>query len=134
MAKRPENRNVLDHLKAGVKNVPKVYQALYNRPGPGGGASTIKNNLKVIAKGKTTSLVSGGKKYSAGVRAGLVGAGAASVTPLGPVVAVGMGIAKSVKDTIKAKAAVQARQVQAKLPTTGQAPKKVGGATKPKAK
>jgi hypothetical protein len=96
----PANRTVADHLKQGVKNIPKTYKTLYtDQSGMGGGP---KMNLKVAATGKTASGL--GTKASPGTRAKIVAMGTASVTPLGPVAAFASGVAKSVKETSKAKA------------------------------
>ena len=95
----PANRTVADHLKQGVKNIPKMYNTLY---GSQGGMSGPKQMLKVAATGKTSSQLD--TKVSAAKRAKIVGMGAASVTPLGPVAAFASGVAKSVKDMNKAKA------------------------------
>lgn len=101
-------RGVGGHLKAGVQNIKNTYKALYNREGPGGGVKTGATNLKIIATGKP------GKsefdtKFSPGTRAKIAVVGATSVTPLGPLVAIGMGIKKSVDDKKKAKESIQAR-------------------------
>ncbi len=101
-------RGVGGHLKAGVQNIKNTYKALYNREGPGGGVKTGATNLKIIATGKP------GKsefdtKFSPGTRAKIAVVGATSVTPLGPLVAIGMGIKKSVDDKKKAKENIQAR-------------------------
>ncbi len=106
MTKNPANRNVGDHLKEGVKNIKTTYDALYNRKGVGEGVGgTVKNNIKVAATGKTGA---GMPKASPATRAKVVGMGAASVTPLGPVAAFASGVAKSVKQTNAAKAAQNA--------------------------
>jgi hypothetical protein len=102
------HRGVGGHLKAGVQNIKNTYKALYNQGGPGGGIKTGATNLKIIATGKP------GKsefdtKFSPGTRAKIAVVGAASVTPLGPLVAIGMGIKKSVDDKKKAKENIQAR-------------------------
>jgi hypothetical protein len=105
MSKNPANRTIGDHIKEGVKQIPKTYKGLYNQPGPMGGAKTIPNNVRVIATGKTAP---GMPKKSAGLRAGLAAMGAASVTPAGPIAAFGMGINKSVKEKAAARAAANA--------------------------
>lgn len=106
MTKNPANRNVGDHLKEGAKNIKTTYDALYNRKGVGEGVGgTVKNNIKVAATGKTGA---GMPKASPATRAKVVGMGAASVTPLGPVAAFASGVAKSVKQTNAAKAAQNA--------------------------
>jgi hypothetical protein len=100
--KTTSQRTVADHLKAGVKNVPKMYNTLYNRPaGPGGGASTVPTNIKIAATGRTGKDM---PKQPAATRAKIVGMGALSVTPLGPVAAAVSGVVKSVQAKSQAKA------------------------------
>jgi hypothetical protein len=101
-------RGVGGHLKAGVQNIKNTYKALYNREGPGGGAKTGATNLKIIATGKAGK-TDVGKKFSPSTRAKIAVVGATSVTPLGPLVAIGMGIKKSIDDKKKAKENIQAR-------------------------
>ncbi len=102
----PANRGIGGHIKEGLKNVPKMYDALYNAKTPQGAKLGVKNtvsgNVNKVLTGKTSSTAT--TKTSAGTRAAIVGAGASSVTPLGPIVAIGLGIAKSVKDKKDAKA------------------------------
>jgi hypothetical protein len=98
--KKPENRNALDHIKAGVKNIPNTYNTLYNREM--GGAKTAAQNVRIITKGNTGS---GMPKIAPATRAKLAVMGAASVTPLGPVAAFASGVAKSVEKKAAAKAA-----------------------------
>ena len=102
----PANRGIGGHIKAGLKNVPKMYDALYNaKDGSGaklGVKNTVTGNVKKVLTGKSNSQVA--TKTNAGTRAAIAGAGASSVTPLGPLVAIGLGIAKSVKDKKEAKA------------------------------
>jgi hypothetical protein len=100
--KATSQRTVADHLKAGAKNVPKMYNTLYNRPaGPGGGASTVPTNIKIAATGRTGKDM---PKQPAATRAKIVGMGALSVTPLGPVAAAVSGVVKSVQAKSQAKA------------------------------
>ena len=100
--KATSQRTVADHLKAGAKNVPKMYNTLYNRPaGPGGGASTVPTNIKIAATGRTGKEM---PKQPAATRAKIVGMGALSVTPLGPVAAAVSGVVKSVQEKSQAKA------------------------------
>ena len=95
MSKNPANRTATDHIKEGLRNIPKTYDTLYNRPkGPGGGLQTVPQNLRVAATGKTGP---GMPKQPAATRAKIVGMGAASVTPLGPVAAFASGVVNSVK-------------------------------------
>ncbi len=101
-------RGVGGHLKAGVQNIKNTYKALYNREGPGGGAKTGATNLKIVATGKAGK-TDVGKKFSPSTRAKIAVVGATSVTPLGPLVAIGMGIKKSIDDKKKAKENIQAR-------------------------
>lgn len=108
MSKNPANRNAADHLKQGVKNIKTTYDALYNRKGPGGGATTVPNNVKLIATGRTDAEM---PKQSTKTRVGLAAMGAASVTPVGPVAAFAMGVKKSVNDKEKAVARQQANAV-----------------------
>jgi hypothetical protein len=102
----PANRGIGGHIKEGLKNVPKMYDALYNAKTPQGAKLGVKNtvsgNVKKVLTGKSNATA--GTKTNAGTRAAIVGAGASSVTPLGPIVAIGLGIAKSVKDKKDAKA------------------------------
>ena len=94
-----------------MKNVPKMYNTLYNRPaGPGGGASTVPTNIKIAATGRTGKEM---PKQPAATRAKIVGMGALSVTPLGPVAAAVSGVVKSVQAKSQAKANLAA----AKKPT-----------------
>jgi hypothetical protein len=102
------NRGVGGHLKAGVQNIKKTYDTLYNRSGPGGGASTVPTNLKIIATGKTSAKLGDDHKVPAATRAKMVGMGAASVTPLGPVAAAISGVKKSVEAKAQAKANIAA--------------------------
>ena len=129
MSRNPANRTVAGHVKEGLKNIPKTYQGLYNRPGPMGGAKTVPQNVKLIATGKTSSALN--NKISAGNRAKLAALGAASVTPAGPVAAFAMGVNKSVKDKAAAKA-----NAAAPKPAAAPPPKlkiKATAATPPKA-
>jgi hypothetical protein len=104
----PANRGVGGHIKEGLKNIPKMYGALYNAKGPGGGQLGVKNtvagNVKTVVTGKSSP---GLPAKPGSQRAKIAAVGASSVTPLGPVVAVGLGIAKSVNDK---KAAVAAQK------------------------
>lgn len=119
MSKNPANRGVGDHLKEGGKNIKTAYQTLYNRKQMGEGvAGTVKNNLKIIATGKSAS---GMPKAPASQRARMTAMGAASVTPLGPVAAFASGVAKSVKDT---KAAIAKQNAPKPAPTAANAPPK----------
>jgi translation initiation factor IF-2 len=132
--KATSQRTVADHLKAGVKNVPKMYNTLYNRPaGPGGGASTVPTNIKVAATGRTGKDM---PKVAASTRAKIVGMGALSVTPLGPVAAAVSGVVKSVQAKSQAKANLAAAKTAApasapKLNTKSAAPAPKPGATAP---
>lgn len=99
--KQLADRGVADHLKAGAKNIKTTYNTLYNRPGPGGGAGTVPMNLKIAAIGKTGKNM---PKAPAATRAKVVGMGALSVTPLGPVAAAVSGVVKSVQAKSQAKA------------------------------
>ena len=101
MSKNPANRTLAGHIKEGFKQIPKTYQGLYNQPGPMGGAKTIPNNVRVIAKGNTAK---GMPQKPASLRAGLAAMGAASVTPVGPIAAFGIGVSKSVKEKAAARA------------------------------
>lgn len=96
------NRGVGDHLKEGLKNIKKTYKNLYNRDGLGGGGKTALTNVKIITTGKV-SKSDVNQKFSPGTRAKLAVVGASSVTPLGPIVAVGLGIKKSVEEKKKAQ-------------------------------
>lgn len=103
MSKNPINRGVGDHLKAGLKNVSKTYNTLYNRSAMGEGVGgTVKTNLKIIATGKTSSTLT--NKVAPERRAKLAAMGVASVTPLGPVAAFAAGVKKSVDAKADAKA------------------------------
>ncbi len=120
--KATSQRTVADHLKAGAKNIPKMYNTLYNRPaGPGGGASTVPTNIKVAATGRTGKDM---PKVAAATRAKLVGMGALSVTPLGPVAAAVSGVVKSVQEKSQAKA-----NLAAKKPAPATTAPKVGAKT-----
>jgi|GEM_PF-2089144 len=99
------NRTAADHLKQGAKQIKTTYNALYKKTGGVGGPG---QNLKAIVTGKTAP---GMPKIPAGVRAKAAAMGAASVTPLGPVVAFAGGVAKSVKATAAAKAAAKGPKV-----------------------
>jgi hypothetical protein len=106
MSKNPANRTALDHVKQGLKQIPKTYAGLYNRPaGPGGGASTIPSNLRVIVKGNTSP---GMPKIPGATRAKVVAMGAASVTPAGPIAAFAIGVNKSKQAKATAKANIAA--------------------------
>lgn len=120
MSKNPANRNAADHLKQGVKNIKTTYDALYNRKGPGGGATTVPNNVKLIATGRTDA---GMPKQTAKTRVGLAAMGAASVTPVGPVAAFAMGVKKSVNDKDKAVARQQANAAPATKQPAATGPK-----------
>lgn len=99
MSKQPQNRNLVDHLKEGVKNIPKTYKALYNQRGTGP-LQSAKSNLKIIATGKMND--NNNNKVPALKRAKVAGMGALSVTPLGPIASVVDGISKSVSEKKKA--------------------------------
>jgi hypothetical protein len=120
----PANRGVGGHIKEGLKNVPKVYNALYNakdaRGAKLGVANTVGANVRTVVTGKSSAAL---PAKPGAQRAKIAAVGASSVTPLGPIVAVGMGIAKSVADK---KAAIAKQN-----PTAPKGPAKV--ATKPAA-
>jgi hypothetical protein len=103
----PANRSVGGHIKEGFKNIPTMYKGLYNRPMEG--AKTVPTNLKIIATGKTSSMLD--NKAPASTRAKLAAMGALSVTPAGPVAAFAMGVNKSVQQKAAAKAAARAAAV-----------------------
>jgi len=118
VSKNPINRGVTDHIKEGLKNIPKTYNTLYNRPGMAEGVGgTVKTNLKVIATGKTSSTLT--NKVAPERRAKLAAMGAASVTPLGPVAAFAAGVKKSVD----AKADAKAKKAAINAAKPGTAPK-----------
>lgn len=104
--------NAKNDIKAGVKNVPHMYDALYNQKinksgGSLGVKKTVTNNVKFITgnvmprSGETQAQAN---RRAAPAKATLVGLGAASVTPLGPVVGFIAGVNKSRKDRAAAKA------------------------------
>jgi hypothetical protein len=101
VSKQPQDRGLGDHLKEGLKNIPKTYKALYNanHMGP---LNTAKGNLKIITTGKVVSGTDGNNKVPALKRAKIAGMGALSVTPLGPIASVVDGISKSVTEKKKA--------------------------------
>lgn len=107
----PANRGVGGHIKEGLKNIPKMYNALYNAPSvPGnknsakiGVKPTVAANVRTIATGKSVPGLP--DKAPAGQRVKIAAVGAASITPLGPIAAVGLGIKNSVKAKAAAKAA-----------------------------
>jgi len=101
----PANRKVADHLKQGVKQIGKTYNALYKSQGGIGGP---KDNIKAIVTGRTSKDM---PKIPAGTRAAAAAMGAASVTPLGPVAAFASGVKKSVVAKADAKAAAKAPKV-----------------------
>jgi hypothetical protein len=113
----PANRGVGGHIKEGLKNIPKVYDALYNAKDARGArlgvANTVGANARTVATGKSSP---GLPAKPGAQRAKIAAVGASSITPLGPIVAAGMGIAKSVADK---KAAVAAQKKTA--PTSGPA-------------
>lgn len=110
----PANRGIGGHIKEGLKNVPKMYNALYNAPAvPGnknspkiGVKSTVASNVRTVATGKSAPGLP--SKAPAGQRVKIAAVGAASITPLGPLAAVGLGIKNSVKAKADAKAAIKA--------------------------
>lgn len=93
MSKNPANRGIGDHLKEGLKNIPKSYKTLYT-------PSNAKEHVKIIAKGRIGDVDS--DKVPLQKRAKLLGLGAMSVTPLGPIAAFGAGIKGSVDKKNKA--------------------------------
>lgn len=103
----PANRGIGGHIKEGLKNVPKMYGALYNAKGPTGAKMGVKNtvgsNVRTVVTGKPAPGIAA---KPAAQRAKIGAAGAASVTPLGPAVAIGLGIKKSMADKAAAKAAM----------------------------
>lgn len=116
----PANRGIGGHIKEGFKNVPKMYGALYNAKGPAGAklgvGNTVAGNVKTVVTGKSSP---GLPAKPGAQRAKIAAVGASSVTPLGPVVAVGLGIAKSVADK---RAAVAAQPKAAPKPATPLSP------------
>jgi hypothetical protein len=123
MSKNPVNRTVGGHIKEGLKNIPKVYKALYNAPtnmnkgAPGKGlVTTVKDNVKFIAKGpsKARAMSPQQKTQANNMRGNLVGMGVASVTPAGPIAAFALGVKKSIQDKKQAKAQVNAPKVGTK--------------------
>lgn len=100
MSKNPANRGLGDHLKQGLKNVPKTYKALYNAKGMGP-IQTAKHNVKLIVKGDVVENKEG-QKISPGTRAKVAMMGAASITPVGPLAMIADGIKKSVTEKKKA--------------------------------
>src|SRR5262245_18591118 len=120
----PANRGVGGHIKEGVKNIPKTYGALYNAKlgnARAGVAATVTSNVKTVVTGRPGAHV---PPKSGAERAKIAAVGAASVTPLGPVVAVGLGIAKSVNDKKAAVAAQPKKPVGPLSPQQKQAQKK----------
>jgi hypothetical protein len=97
-------KNVAKDIKAGFKNIKTTYDTLYNRTGPGGGAKTVATNVKYIVKGSMAQKVGTNAKGDGGARAKLAAVGAASVTPIGPIVAFAAGVKKSADDRAKLKA------------------------------
>ncbi len=111
MSKNPINRTAVDHIKEGFKNIPKVYKALYNQPktdakgAPGKGVgATIKDNVKYVVQGPMKNRVMTPQQKTADnkTRATVVGMGAASVTPVGPIAAFAVGVKKSIQAQNKA--------------------------------
>src|SRR5262245_48858921 len=97
-------RGVGGHIKEGFKNIPTLYGALYNAKTATGAhlgvKNTVKGNVKTVLTGSSSS---GLPKQSGARRAAIAGAGASSVTPLGPIVAFGLGVKKSIADKKQAK-------------------------------
>lgn len=121
MAKSPIGKalsNTAKDIKAGFKNIPKMYGALYNQSinpsnpmsGTKGVARTVKDNVNFITKAKPLQkngeTVKQAQARTTGTKAKLVALGATSVTPLGPVVGFIAGVNKSKQDRAKAKAQV----------------------------
>ena len=132
MSKSPQNRNALGHVKEGLKNIPKVYKALYNAPktdkpdAPGKGlVRTVKDNVKFVAKGSPHRIQTPTqKKETNTMRKNVVGMGIASVTPAGPIAAFAMGVKKSIAEKKSAKAPTPTvtkpvPTLKIKTPTTG---------------
>jgi len=94
MSKNPANRGIGDHLKEGLKNIPTTYKALYT-------PSNIKSNVQIIGTGKTSANKLD-NKVPLEKRAKVVGMGAMSVTPVGPIAAFGLGVKKSIDQKNKA--------------------------------
>lgn len=104
-------KNAATDVKAGLKNVPGMYKTLYNQGGPVGGVGkTVKANVNIITTGTPGKSPVGMTKnnHSAATRAKLAVAGAASVTPLGPVVGFALGVANSKAQRAKNAATQQA--------------------------
>jgi hypothetical protein len=127
MSKSTAKRGVGGHIKEGFKNIPKVYNVLYNAPkttnvnGPSKGVvKTVKDNVKFVAKGpsKNRTLTPEQRTQATKQRVGIVGMGVASVTPVGPVAAFALGVKKSIADKKNAKAQLNAPQGGTK-PTVG---------------
>ncbi|MBI1189672.1 MAG: hypothetical protein GC200_03200 [Tepidisphaera sp.] len=123
MSKQPQDRGLGDHLKEGLKNIPKTYKALYNANhlGP---VQTAKGNLKIITTGSMVSGSDGSNKVPALKRAKIAGMGALSVTPLGPIASVVDGISKSVSEKKKAIVENRPENVEKRKLESGQVIKK----------
>lgn len=116
-------KNVGKDIKAGFKNIPAMYKALYKADPRQKSIDTVKGNLRIIGTGK--SHPGAENKHTPGTRARIAVAGVTSVTPIGPITAFALGVQKSKNARAEAKAAkplvapvLKPKSVTVKLPKT----------------